>query len=85
MLADNEVGFLLSEADAVGLVGVDSVGIDLFGLLRGFVKKIQAKLVVARRFDFKLGQQLVLLVVDGSALSAFHRDYIARCFTPELH
>ena len=85
MLADNEVSFLLSEADTVGLVGVDSVGIDLFGLLRGFVKKIQAKLVVARRFDFKLGQQLVLLVVDGSALSAFHRDYIARCFTPELH
>ena len=69
LLAYGQIGFLFLKADAVRLVCVQSFRIDFLELLRGVVKKIQAKLLMVVGLDVELGEELVLLLVDGGGLA----------------
>lgn len=78
LLADNEIGLLLSEGNAVGLLGVGPFRTDFAESVIGVVNKIQPEAMgcVGYRLHFELGQELELILINGWFLAISGNDYV---------
>jgi len=68
LFPNNEVCFLLPQENAIGLIGVQPLGINFFEPAFGVVKKIQSELVGLSGLYLKFGEKLILISIDVGSL-----------------
>jgi hypothetical protein len=85
LLADDEIGLLLPQRHAVGLLRVGALRTDFAETVVGVVNKIQAEAMGGGGHgpDFELGEELELVLVDGGFLAVGCDDDVG-CVGGEL-